>query len=123
VPGGHVRIYRRGVLATRLGRAGLRSYGLHFAHALHTPYWWLRCAVGVGDDRHPLVRAFHRVLVWDMATASPLTRVPERVLNPVLGKSMVLYARKPDAPADHRRGGTIPSRRPPWWLPARWVAR
>jgi SAM-dependent methyltransferase len=102
VPGGHVRIYRRGVLAARLGRAGLHVYGSHFAHALHTPYWWLRCAVGVGDDRHPVVRGYHRMLVWDITAATPVTRVPERALNPVLGKSLVLYARKPAAPG---RGG------------------
>jgi SAM-dependent methyltransferase len=94
VPGGHVRIYRRGVLATRLDRAGLRVYGSHFAHSLHTPYWWLKCAIGVRDDGHPLVQAVHRLLVWDITTASPFTRVPERIMNPIIGKSLVLYATK-----------------------------
>ncbi len=94
-PGGHVRIYRQGVLVRRLSAAGLQVYGCHFAHALHTPYWWLRCAVGVRDDGHRLVRAAHRLLVWDITAASPVTRVPERLLNPILGKSLVLYARKP----------------------------
>ncbi len=83
------------ILASRLAAAGFEVYASHFAHALHSPYWWLKCAVGVGDDRHPLVRAYHRVLVWDITAASPFTRVPERLLNPVLGKSLVLYARKP----------------------------
>jgi hypothetical protein len=67
---------------------------LHHAHALHTGYWWLKCAVGVRDDRHPLVRAYHRVLVWDITARTPFTRVPERLLNPVLGKSLVVYCRK-----------------------------
>jgi SAM-dependent methyltransferase len=96
VPGGHVRIYRRSALLSRLKDAGLRPYDHHHAHALHTPYWWLRCVVGVGDDRHPLVRAYHRLLVWDITAASPFTRVPERLLNPVLGKSLVIYLEKPD---------------------------
>jgi SAM-dependent methyltransferase len=94
-PGGHVRIYRQGTLVTRLEAASLEAYASHFAHALHTPYWWLKCAVGVQDDRHPLVRAYHRVLVWDITAATPFTRVPERLLNPVLGKSLVVYLRKP----------------------------
>jgi SAM-dependent methyltransferase len=94
-PGGHIRIYRRSVLAGRLRAAGLELYGSHHAHALHSPYWWLRAVVGVTDDGHPLVRAYHRVLVWDITSHSPLTRIPEAVLNPVLGKSVVLYARKP----------------------------
>ena len=24
--------------------------GSHHAHALHSPYWWLKCAVGVDKD-------------------------------------------------------------------------
>lgn len=94
-PGGHVRIYRRSALRSRLEAAGLHLYAGHHAHALHSPYWWLRAAVGVGNDTHPLVRAYHRVLVWDITAGRALTRVPEALLNPVLGKSLVLYARKP----------------------------
>jgi SAM-dependent methyltransferase len=93
--GGHVRIYRRRQLCGRLAATGLRPYLAHHAHALHSPYWWLRCAVGVGNDQHPLVRAVHRVLVWDITAASPLTRVPDRLLNPLIGKSLVVYLRKP----------------------------
>jgi len=95
VPGGHVRIYRRSALAGRLSGLGLEPYGFHHAHALHTPYWWLKCLVGVRDDEHALVRAYHRLLVWDITAATPWTRWPDRLLNPVLGKSIVIYARKP----------------------------
>jgi SAM-dependent methyltransferase len=98
-PGGHVRIYRRSVLTQRLGEVGLEAYGHHHAHALHAPYWWLRAAVGVHNDQHPLVRAYHRALVWDITAHTPLTRVPEALLNPVLGKSAVVYVRKPALPA------------------------
>jgi SAM-dependent methyltransferase len=97
VPGGHVRIYRRGALLSRLEDAGLRPYTRHHAHALHTPYWWLKCLVGVQEDRHPLVRAYHRLLVWDITAATPFTRVPDRLLNPVIGKSLVIYVEKPDS--------------------------
>ena len=96
-PGGHVRIYRAGTLAARLDAAGLEVTGRGYAHALHAPYWWLRCAVGLHRDDHPLVRAYHQLLVWDIEGApviSVLTRNAERALNPVLGKSMVLYARR-----------------------------
>jgi hypothetical protein len=69
---------------------------------LHTPYWWLRCAVGVADDRHPLTRLYHRFLVWDMVHAPRAVRRLERALDPVLGKSLVLYASKPAAAAPRR---------------------
>jgi hypothetical protein len=67
----------------------------HHAHGLHSPYWWLKCAVGVGDDDHPLARAYHRLLVWDIMKRPVSTRLAERALNPLIGKSLVLYARKP----------------------------
>ena len=89
--GGHVRIYRRSQLEGRLGRAGLRVVGSHHAHALHSPYWWLRCLVGLDKEQHPAVQAYHRLLVHDIVHASPLTRFPDRVLNPFIGKSLVLY--------------------------------
>lgn len=97
VPGGHIRIYRRRTLIDRLTAAGLRPYASHHAHALHSPYWWLKCLVGVTNGEHPLVERYHRLLVWDITTASPLTRIPDRVLNPVIGKSLVVYLEKPGA--------------------------
>ncbi|HLI45197.1 MAG TPA: class I SAM-dependent methyltransferase [Acidimicrobiales bacterium] len=90
-PGGHVRIYRRPQLVSRLEAAGLRYLGHGHVHGLHSPYWWLKCLVGVGNEGHPLVRAYHRVLVHDIVHASAWTRVPERVLAPVVGKSLVVY--------------------------------
>jgi len=96
VPGGHVRIYRTPELRRRLRGAGLRPTGTGLAHGLHTPYWWLKCAVGVSDDDHPLVRAYHRLLVWDIEAGRPLpTRLAEAALNPLLAKSIVLYLERP----------------------------
>jgi SAM-dependent methyltransferase len=94
-PGGHVRIYRRSELTERLERAGLRMIGSHHAHSLHSPYWWLRCAVGPKRDDQPLVKAYHRLLVWDITRSPWVTRTADRFLNPVMGKSLVVYARKP----------------------------
>jgi SAM-dependent methyltransferase len=94
--GGHVRIYRADVLRTRLTAAGLVPGASHHAHALHTPYWWLKCAVGVEKDS-AVVRAYHRFLVWDLTKRPWPTRTAERLLDPVLGKSLVVYADKPPA--------------------------
>jgi len=70
---------------------GFELLGGHHAHALHSPFWWLKCAVGDGSA----VRAYHKLLVWDITARPRLTRWAERGLNPVLGKSVVLYLRKP----------------------------
>lgn len=95
VEGGHVRIYKEDELAAKLEGAGFVVDGHSFAHALHSPYWWLKCAVGVDKDTHPLVSAYHRLLVWDIMKAPAVTRGADRLLNPVIGKSVVLYCHKP----------------------------
>ncbi|HET7406711.1 MAG TPA: methyltransferase domain-containing protein [Mycobacteriales bacterium] len=97
VEGGHVRIYRGHELAAKLGSAGLEPLDRHHAHGLHSPYWWLKCAVGVRNDDHVLPRLYHRLLVWDITHRPLVTRVAERVLNPLIGKSLVVYLRKPEA--------------------------
>jgi SAM-dependent methyltransferase len=94
VEGGHVRIYTGDELVGKLERAGLALIGKDHAHALHSPYWWLKCAVGVDNSDHVLPRTYHRLLVWDIMQRPWLTRTAERLLNPVIGKSMVLYLTK-----------------------------
>ncbi len=96
-PGGHVRIYTRSELRAKLVAAGLDLDGYHRAHALHSPYWWLKCAVGVTDDRHPAVARYRKFLEWDIIEQPRVTRIAERVLSPVLGKSSVYYATRPVA--------------------------
>lgn len=95
VPGGHVRVYRRRLLLDRLRSTGLRPIDTHHAHALHAPYWWLKCAVGVGNDVSRLVGAYHRFLVADIMRPRRVVRALERALNPVLGKSLVVYLERP----------------------------
>ncbi|MEP6817480.1 MAG: methyltransferase domain-containing protein, partial [Marmoricola sp.] len=100
VEGGHVRIYTGDELVGKLQRAGMTFEGKDHAHGLHSPYWWLKCAVGVDNDTFPLVKGYHRVLVWDIMRTpriSAATRAAEKVLNPLIGKSMVLYLSKPGA--------------------------
>ena len=93
-PGGHVRIFTKNELAAKLTSVGLTVTGSHRAHGLHAPYWWLKCAVGVGNDKHPAVRGYHKILVWDIMRGPAATRLAEKALNPVVGKSLVMYVVK-----------------------------
>ena len=97
VEGGHVRVYTGAELVGKLEEAGLTYDGRDHVHGLHAPYWWLKCAVGVTNDEHPAVRAYHRLLVWDIMKKPLATRLAERALNPLIGKSLVLYLHKPEA--------------------------
>jgi SAM-dependent methyltransferase len=93
--GGHLRIYRRRDLEAKLENAGLALRGAHHAHALHSPYWWLKCVVGVDvDDAWP-VRKYHDFLVWQIERQPHWLNNVDRALNPVLGKSLVVYTQKP----------------------------
>jgi SAM-dependent methyltransferase len=108
--GGHVRIYSATELKAKLRASGLSLAGSHHAHALHSPYWWLKCAVGVNDDDHPLVRRYRRFLEWDIIEQPRSTRLVDRALSPVLGKSLVLYATKqPVAAGIEQPLATIPA--------------
>lgn len=92
--GGHVRIYTKTELRAKLRAAGLDVDGYHRAHALHSPYWWLKCAVGPTDDDHPMVAKYRAFLEWDITEQPASTKVAERALSPVLGKSAVHYGTK-----------------------------
>ena len=93
--GGHIRIYKADELRDKITARGLKFTHTHHAHSLHSPFWWLKCAVGVEESEHPAVNAYHRLLVWDMMQRPLLTRVAEATLNPLIGKSVALYFDKP----------------------------
>ncbi len=97
VPGGHLRIFHGRALQAEIAGLGFRAYHGHGAHALHTPFWWLKCLWWERRDSHWLIRQYHRLLVWDLMERPWLTRCLERALNPVLGKSVVYYFHKVEA--------------------------
>lgn len=97
VVGGHVRIYTADELRAKISEQGLRISSQHRSHGLHSPYWWLRCAVGPANDSHPLVKPYKKLLEWDIMRAPVVTRALDAALSPMIGKSYVVYADKPAA--------------------------
>lgn len=91
VPGGHVRIFRRHVLQQAIEANDMVCYSRHWAHGLHSPYWWLRCLFWSRGEEVRVVQAYHRLLVWDLMQQPALTRTLEWLMNPLWGKSNVLY--------------------------------
>ncbi|MBM3674046.1 MAG: class I SAM-dependent methyltransferase [Actinobacteria bacterium] len=92
--GGHVRIFRQHELESELEDAGLWLRGSHHAHALHSPYWWIRCAGGVNGPDKPLARKYHDFLTWQITKNPRWLAAVDRALNPLLGKSLVIYTQK-----------------------------
>jgi SAM-dependent methyltransferase len=106
--GGHVRIYRANELQDKIAKAGMAGMTLthsHHAHALHSPFWWLKCAVGVSNADHPVVAAYHKLLVWDLMQRPKITQIAESLLNPLVGKSVAMYFTKPQTAESQARLG------------------
>jgi SAM-dependent methyltransferase len=93
-PGGHVRIYRQHELEQKLERAGLFLRGSHHAHAFHSPYWWLKCVYGLDNAEAAPVKRYHDFLCHLIEHNPSWAARTERALNPVLGKSLVVYGEK-----------------------------
>lgn len=92
--GGHIRIFLEKQLRRKIEKQGFRFYHKHWAHALHSPYWWMQCMDWDNKDNNRWVKAYHKLLVWDLMERPWLTRSAEKVLNPVIGKSVVMYFEK-----------------------------
>lgn len=95
--GGHVRIFKADELTAEIENQGFDHYHKHWAHALHSPFWWMKCMTWKYRDTAPWIKAYHRFLVWDMMDRPWLTRTLEKSLNPFIGKSVVMYFRKGEA--------------------------
>ncbi|NOX35326.1 MAG: class I SAM-dependent methyltransferase [Deltaproteobacteria bacterium] len=92
---GHVRIYKKTFLIKALESSGVKFFSSHHAHSIHAPFWWLKCFAGPNRTDSKLVNLYHRLLVWDLMKKPKLTSFIDKLLNPVLGKSLVLYFKKP----------------------------
>jgi SAM-dependent methyltransferase len=95
--GGHIRIYRKNELISLLEGAGATCIDMGWAHALHSPYWWIKCMAGHKNDKALPIKLYHKFLVWDIMHKPLFTRALDRLLNPLIAKSIVLYLKKGDS--------------------------
>lgn len=91
---GHIRIYQKKSLIDLVEKNGFFLNGCHYAHSLHTPYWWLKCLMEPSREGIFPVNLYHRFLIWDILKKPRLTRWIDHLLNPILGKSIVVYFQK-----------------------------
>lgn len=92
--GGHIRIFKGQQLPNAVKRRGFQQFHTHGAHALHSPYWWLRTLFWETQETNFAVNAWKKLLEWDILKGPWLTRKAEQVLNPFMGKSVAYYFRK-----------------------------
>jgi 2-polyprenyl-3-methyl-5-hydroxy-6-metoxy-1,4-benzoquinol methylase len=94
VEGGHVRIFELPELRRTVETTGLACVGTEYAHAFHTPYWWLKTW---WSDRDPprVLSGYERFLEWAEFDDHPLLDRIEGGLDRLVGKSAVLYFQRP----------------------------
>jgi ubiquinone/menaquinone biosynthesis C-methylase UbiE len=93
-PGGHIRIYKKDELIEMLESAGTKCKYVRYKHSIHSPYWWLKCFVGHKNEHSRLVKLYKKFLEWDIIEKPQFTRWLDRILNPFIAKSVVLYLKK-----------------------------
>jgi len=93
-PGCHVRIYKARELTSLLEQNNLRICAVRRKHALHSPYWLLRCLFGINNEKALVPSLYHRFLVWDLKTKSWPVRLLDDMCNHLFPKSIVIYGQK-----------------------------
>jgi ubiquinone/menaquinone biosynthesis C-methylase UbiE len=96
VEGGHIRIFNDKHLKREIQSLHFEFTHRYWAHALHSPFWWLKCLWWSRQENSRLIKLYHRLLVWDLMEKPWLTQTLEKLLNPLLGKSVVMHFRNPD---------------------------
>jgi SAM-dependent methyltransferase len=94
VEGGHIRIFNASTLRAEIESNDFTFTHRYWAHALHSPFWWLKCLWWNSQDKSRVIKLYHRLLVWDLMQKPWITQTLEKLLNPILGKSVVMHFRK-----------------------------
>ena len=97
-PGGHVRMYKPGVMARYLTEQGFQVQKTRYRHALQAFYWFLRCTFGKDSENRVVTKTMWRFINWHHAKRIPMLERLEAIANLVAGKDMILYTRKPASP-------------------------
>lgn len=107
-PGGHVRRYRPGEMGSLLTQHGMRPHLERRRHAFQALYWFLRCTFGKDNEGALLPKLVFKFINWHHRLRVPILERIEATLNLVIGKDLILYARKAavngHAPASKTRG-------------------
>jgi len=93
VAGGHVRIYTKSQLLARLKRNNFYLVDIDYAHGLHSPYWWIKCLVGIEKEGNIIVKLYKKILEYEIIRQPNFFKYLNRILDPIMGKSIIIYAR------------------------------
>ena len=89
-----MRIFKKNVHQEKVEEKGYNLERIEKYHALHSPYWWLRCLFWSSQDTNFLVKIYKKILEIQILRNPMILRVLDNLLNPLLGKSTSFYFKK-----------------------------
>ena len=93
-PGGHLRIFDQKKLIHQIEESGFKFLASEKFHAIHSPYWWLRCFFWNSQDSNILVRFYKKILERHILKKPIIINSIDKLLNPLMGKSFSMYFEK-----------------------------
>ena len=93
-PGGHLRIFNQKKLVSEIQEEGFIFLSSERFHAIHSPYWWLRCFFWNSQDSNFIVKLYKKILERHILKKPLLIDIIDKLLNPILGKSFSMYFEK-----------------------------
>ena len=93
-PGGHLRIFDQKELVSEIQEEGFIFLSSERFHAIHSPYWWLRCFFWNSQDSNFIVKLYKKILEIHILKKPLLIDIIDKLLNPILGKSFSMYFEK-----------------------------
>jgi len=94
MPGGHVRIFKKSRILKVMQDHNFSFIQSEKYHAFHSAYWWLRCIFWKTQENNFLVKVYKKILERHILKNTPIMDVIEKLLNPILGKSISFYFKK-----------------------------
>ena len=93
-PGGHLRIFNQKKLVSEIQEEGFIFLSSDRFHAIHSPYWWLRCFFWNTQDSNFIVKLYKKILERHILKKPLFIDMIDKLLNPILGKSFSMYFEK-----------------------------
>ena len=93
-PGGHLRIFNQKKLVSEIQEEGFIFLSSERFHAIHSPYWWLRCFFWNSQDSNFIVKLYKKILEIHILKKPLFIDMIDKLLNPILGKSFSMYFEK-----------------------------
>ena len=93
-PGGHLRIFKKKLLIKDIEDKGFIFDASERFHSIHSAYWWLRCLFWKSQDSNFLVSWYKKFLELHILKKPRWIDFMDRLLNPILGKSISFYFTK-----------------------------